>query len=111
MGSLYRSRHKLIFALKNGTAPYNNTFGLGQGGRYRTNVCEYRGANSGGAARLCLSDHGLGPSSYAEIACGVHIPVRCIGCSARPIRSPTGSMSHRFSLPYRAPGCEDSCCA
>ncbi|MGJ8585380.1 MAG: site-specific DNA-methyltransferase [Marinosulfonomonas sp.] len=52
MGSFYRSRHELIFAFKSGTAPHINTFGLGQGGRYRTNVWEYRGANSGGAARL-----------------------------------------------------------
>lgn len=52
MGSFYRSRHELIFVFKNGTAPHINTFGLGQGGRYRTNVWEYRGANSGGAARL-----------------------------------------------------------
>ena len=52
MGSFYRSRHELIFAFKHGTAPHINTFGLGQGGRYRTNVWEYRGANSGGAARL-----------------------------------------------------------
>jgi hypothetical protein len=52
MGSFYRSRHELIFAFKNGPAPHINTFGLGQGGRYRTNVWEYRGANSGGPARL-----------------------------------------------------------
>ncbi|AXI43282.1 DNA methyltransferase [Sulfitobacter sp. SK011] len=52
MGSFYRSRHELIFVYKAGTAPHINTFGLGQGGRYRTNVWEYRGANSGGAARL-----------------------------------------------------------
>lgn len=52
MGSFYRSRHELIFVFKAGTAPHINTFGLGQGGRYRTNVWEYRGANSGGAARL-----------------------------------------------------------
>ena len=52
MGSFYRSRHELIFAFKNGTAPHINTFELGQHGRYRTNVWEYRGANSGGAARL-----------------------------------------------------------
>ncbi|MFD2854990.1 site-specific DNA-methyltransferase [Seohaeicola zhoushanensis] len=51
MGSFYRSRHELIFAFKQGRAPHINTFGLGQGGRYRTNVWEYRGVNSGGANR------------------------------------------------------------
>ncbi len=46
MGTFYRSRHELIFAFKKGTAPHINTFELGQHGRYRTNVWEYRGANS-----------------------------------------------------------------
>ena len=52
MGSFYRSRHELIFVFKNGTASHINTFELGQNGRYRTNVWNYRGANTGGAARL-----------------------------------------------------------
>jgi hypothetical protein len=47
----FASRIDLRFQ-KRGTAPHINTFGLGQGGRYRTNVWEYRGANSGGPARL-----------------------------------------------------------
>ena len=46
MGSFYRSRHELIFAFKNGTAPHINSFELGQHGRYRTNVWEYRGVNT-----------------------------------------------------------------
>ena len=52
MGTFYRSRHELIFAFKVGTAPHVNAFGLGEHGRYRTNVWEYRGVNSGGAKRL-----------------------------------------------------------
>ena len=52
MGAFYRSRHELIFAYKVGTAPHVNAFGLGEHGRYRTNVWEYRGVNSGGAKRL-----------------------------------------------------------
>ena len=44
MGTFYRSRHELIFAYKYGTAPHINSFELGQHGRYRTNVWEYRGA-------------------------------------------------------------------
>ena len=52
MGSFYRSRHELVFAFKSGRAAHVNSFGLGQGGRYRTNVWEYRGVTSGGAARL-----------------------------------------------------------
>ncbi|MBO6718882.1 MAG: ParB N-terminal domain-containing protein [Rhizobiaceae bacterium] len=46
MGSFYRSRHELIFAFKKGTAPHINTFELGQNGRYRTNVWNYRGVTS-----------------------------------------------------------------
>ena len=46
MGSFYRSRHELVFAFKNGTAPHINSFELGQNGRYRTNVWSYRGATS-----------------------------------------------------------------
>jgi DNA modification methylase len=41
MGSFYRSQHELIFVLKNGTASHINNFGLGENGRYRTNVWEY----------------------------------------------------------------------
>jgi DNA modification methylase len=46
MGAFYRSRHELVFAFKNGTAPHLNSFELGQHGRYRTNVWEYRGVNT-----------------------------------------------------------------
>ncbi|WP_439605151.1 site-specific DNA-methyltransferase [Shinella sp.] len=46
MGSFYRSRHEFIFVFKNGTAPHLNSFGLGQNGRYRTNVWNYRGISS-----------------------------------------------------------------
>jgi DNA modification methylase len=52
MGAFYRSRHELIFAFKNGAAPHINSFELGQHGRYRTNVWEYRGVNTLKAGRL-----------------------------------------------------------
>ena len=52
MGSFYRSRHELIFAFKHGTAPHRNTFELGQHGRYRTNVWQYRGVNTRRAGRM-----------------------------------------------------------
>ena len=51
MGTFYRSRHELIFAFKNGTAPHINSFELGQHGRYRTNVWVYRGVNTLKAGR------------------------------------------------------------
>ena len=46
MGTFYRSRHELIFVFKKGSAPHTNTFELGQHGRYRTNVWEYKGVNT-----------------------------------------------------------------
>ncbi|MCA3573737.1 MAG: site-specific DNA-methyltransferase [Aestuariivirga sp.] len=51
MGSFYRSSHELIFCYKVGTAAHLNTFELGQHGRYRTNVWNYRGVNSFGSGR------------------------------------------------------------
>lgn len=45
-GAFYRSKHELIFVFKNGRAPHQNHFGLGDTGRYRTNVLDYCGANS-----------------------------------------------------------------
>ena len=46
MGTFYRSRHELIFAFKKGELPHLNSFELGQHGRYRTNVWQYRGVNT-----------------------------------------------------------------
>ena len=46
MGTFYRSRHELVFAFKKGMAPHINSFELGQHGRYRTNVWQYRGVNT-----------------------------------------------------------------
>jgi DNA modification methylase len=52
MGTFYRSRHELIFAFKKGAAPHINSFELGQHGRYRTNVWQYKGVNTLKAGRL-----------------------------------------------------------
>jgi DNA modification methylase len=46
MGTFYRSKHELVFVFKVGTAPHTNTFGLGDTGRYRTNVWDYPGISS-----------------------------------------------------------------
>jgi DNA modification methylase len=46
MGSFYRSKHELIFPFKVGTEAHINNFGLGQRGRYRTNVWDYPGVNT-----------------------------------------------------------------
>jgi DNA modification methylase len=52
MGTFYRSRHELIFAWKYGQAAHHNSFELGQHGRHRTNVWQYRGVNTLRAGRL-----------------------------------------------------------
>ena len=51
MGAFYRSKHELVFVFKIGTAPHTNSFGLGETGRYRTNVWDYAGISSPTASR------------------------------------------------------------
>jgi len=51
MGTFYRSKHELVFVFKMGTAEHTNSFGLGDTGRYRTNVWDYAGISSLGANR------------------------------------------------------------
>jgi hypothetical protein len=51
MGTFYRSKHELVFVFKVGTAAHTNTFGLGDSGRYRTNVWDYAGVNTFRAER------------------------------------------------------------
>jgi len=46
MGSLYRSRHELVFVFKHGRSGHRNNVQLGQFGRNRSNVWHYPGANS-----------------------------------------------------------------
>ncbi|MGB7371032.1 site-specific DNA-methyltransferase [Erythrobacter sp.] len=58
MGSLYRSKHELVFIAKKGEAPHTNNVELGKDGRYRTNVWDYAGVNSLCRTRMeDLADH------------------------------------------------------
>ncbi|MXN66507.1 DNA methylase N-4 [Stappia sp. GBMRC 2046] len=52
MGTFYRSKHELVFVFKVGDGPHVNSFGLGDTGRYRTNVWDYAGISSVGAKRM-----------------------------------------------------------
>ena len=72
MGTFYRSRHELIFAFKNGTAPHINSFELGQNGRYRTNVWNYRGITS--------------PTKEAREALALHPTVKPVAMVADAMR-------------------------
>ena len=51
MGTFYRSKHELVFVWKVRAGEHVNSFGLGDTGRYRTNVWDYAGANSFGGTR------------------------------------------------------------
>ena len=58
MGSLYRSRHELVFVFKVGEAPHFNAVELGRHGRNRTNVWDYASVNSfAGSRREDLALH------------------------------------------------------
>ena len=72
MGTFYRSRHELIYVWKVGTAPHTNTFGLGEHGRYRTNVWEYPGVNSFGGNQKDLALHsGRDKGQIARLIAGL----------------------------------------
>lgn len=52
MGSLYRSKHELIFVWKSGGGAHVNNVELGRFGRNRTNVWDYPGVNTFRKGRL-----------------------------------------------------------
>jgi DNA modification methylase len=58
MGSLYRSKHELVFVYKVGSAPHFNAVELGRHRRNRTNVWDYASVNSlAGSRREDLALH------------------------------------------------------
>jgi DNA modification methylase len=58
MGSLYRSKHELVFVFRVGQAPHFNAVELGRHGRNRTNVWDYASVNSmAGSRREDLALH------------------------------------------------------
>ena len=58
MGSLYRSKHELVFVYPVGKAPPFNAVELGRYGRNRTNVWDYASVNSmAGSRRQDLALH------------------------------------------------------
>jgi ParB-like chromosome segregation protein Spo0J len=77
MGAFYRSKHELIFVFKQGDEPHTNSFGLGDTGRYRTNVWDYAGISSIGAKRA--EELAMHPTVDAD--CGQQILARL--CSRR----------------------------
>lgn len=58
MGSLYRSKHEMVFVYRVGDAPHTNAVKLGKHGRNRTNVWDYASVNSlRGSRRADLDLH------------------------------------------------------
>jgi DNA modification methylase len=58
MGSLYRSKHELVFVYRVGSAAHLNNVELGRHGRNRTNVWDYASVNSfSGSRREDLALH------------------------------------------------------
>ena len=58
MGSLYRSKHEMVFVYRVGDAPHTNLVELGRHGRNRVNVWDYASVNSlGGSRREDLALH------------------------------------------------------
>lgn len=58
MGTFYRSQFELVFAFKVSPGRTINNFGLGEGGRHRSNLWTYAGVNTFRADRLTdIMDH------------------------------------------------------
>ena len=58
MGSLYRSKHEMVFVYRVGNMPHLNMVELGKHGRNRTNVWDYASVNSmQGSRRQDLALH------------------------------------------------------
>lgn len=72
MGTFYRSQHELILVFKKHGAAHVNNFGLGESGRYRTNVWSYPAMNSFGRGR--------------DEALAMHPTVKPVGLVADAIR-------------------------
>lgn len=58
LGAFYRSQHELVFCWKSGKAKHINNFMMGETGRLRTNIWDYKGASTFYKGRQQdLSDH------------------------------------------------------
>ena len=57
MGSLYRSKHELVFVFRAGSAQHQNNVQLGKHGRNRTNVWDFSSVNVGGPRGAELKWH------------------------------------------------------
>jgi DNA modification methylase len=78
-GSLYRSQRELVFVFKVGRGPHRNNIQLGQYGRYRTNVWNYRRVN----ALAKTTDEGTLPNLHPTIKPAELVADAILDCTAR----------------------------
>lgn len=74
MGSLYRSKHELVFVFRVGETQHLNTVELGKHGRSRTNIWDYPSVNTFGGSRqqdLALHPTVKPTSMVADAICDV----------------------------------------
>ncbi len=88
MGSLYRSKHELVTVFKKPGAAHINNVELGKHGRNRTNVWDFAGVNTFGAAREAdLADHptvkptGLVADAIMDVSHRGDVVLDCFGGS------------------------------
>ena len=98
MGSFYRSKHELVLVFKIGNSPHTNTFGLGDSGRYRTNVWDYAGVNTLRSGRI--ADLAMHPT-VKPVALSP-TPSGTAPGAAKPCSTPSAARAPR-SLPPRRP--------
>lgn len=79
MGSLYRSKHELVFVFKHGTAAHRNNVQLGRYGRNRTNVWQYPCANTFSRQ----SDEGYLAALHPTVKPVAMVADAILDCSAR----------------------------
>jgi DNA modification methylase len=78
-GSLYRSQHELVFVFKSGKKPHRNNIQLGQHGRYRTNIWQYRRVNNSSRS----AEEGNRPDLHPTIKPVELVADAILDCTAR----------------------------
>jgi hypothetical protein len=96
-GDLLSLQDELVFVVKVGSAPHINNFGLGDKGRYRTNVWDYAGVNTfKRALRKCARQLwvGIGNAFHGGVQLGAEV-----GCARQPSSLENRAFSGRNTGP------------
>ncbi|MBI1293193.1 DNA methylase N-4 [bacterium] len=113
MGTFYRSKHELVFVFKKPGGRHVNNFGLGEHGRYRTNVWDYPGISSLGPGRSeALAMHPtVKPVALIADAicdCSSHndIVLDCFGGSGSTLVAAERTLRRAFLIEYQPSYCD-----